>query len=816
MRCRAFAFTCLLATVGGATPAFAQGSVLAGRVTDAQHAAVPGATLRLTREDGTVARRTVSAAAGEYRLEDLPAGVFVVEVAKSGFRRRTEVVVLGVGTGVTLDVELEVAGIDESVSVTAAGLPQVTQETSKAITVIDNEQIQARNGHALTEIVRFTPGVQIRNSGGPGQNTQMRIRGLRMDAAAVLVDGLRFRDASTTQGDASSFLSTLNFVGVDRVEVLRGSGSSLYGTNAVGGVVNVVTRPGGGPLRGEGQVEGGSLGHLRARGSIGGGALGDRLRYSVAGLQYNLLDGLDGHDASRSTGGQGLVHYNLSPSASLMLRVFGSADRVEINVSPTASGIPAANIPSSIIVDAIPVSRDDIERANHGLPFDIGSATYIPGRDDPDSIRKSAFHTTALVFRHSAWSALSWQASYQRVHTRRTFTNGVLGAGFQPGADNVSKFAGDIDTLDVRTFMTPRSWLTVTAGYEFERERHGDRQDNNLPTPRRLQTETTIRQDAHAGFASAQVALLQRRLQLSISGRAQSFAFSNPQLTAVGTTSPYEGVAIASPPRALTGDVSAAYFLAGSNTKLRMHVGNAHRAAALFERFGGGFSTDPVNGRVVFTAYGDPRLEPDRYKSIDAGVDQYLFKSRLSVSGTIFYNDVMSLTAFNSAGGIRPDTDPFGRSLGYLNSSGGFSRGVEIGIVARPSQSLRLSGSYTYTRAETQDDITVPGFFIVPGVFGHTATFVVTNHWNDRLDTTFDLFYGSQTYGSFFAAGRPRAYEYPGFTKAGVVAGYRLLNRGPLPLRAYLKIDNLFDETYYENGWRNLGRTAVVGLSIGF
>ena len=67
------------------------------------------------------------------------------------------------------------------------------------------------------------------------------------------------------------------------------------------------------------------------------------------------------------------------------------------------------------------------------------------------------------------------------------------------------------------------------------------------------------------------------------------------------------------------------------------------------------------------------------------------------------------------------------------------------------------------------------------------------------------------------AAGRPRAYRYPGFTKAAVVAGYRVLDVGDRhPVRAYVKIDNLFDATYYENGWRNLGRTAVGGLSIGF
>jgi len=129
---------------------------------------------------------------------------------------------------------------------------------------------------------------------------------------------------------------------------------------------------------------------------------------------------------------------------------------------------------------------------------------------------------------------------------------------------------------------------------------------------------------------------------------------------------------------------------------------------------------------------------------------------------------------------------------------------------------LRLSSGYTYTRSETAQDITVPDFFIVPGVFEHMATFVVTQRWKDRVDTTFDLFYGGRTYGSFFAAGRPRAYRYPGFTKAAVVAGYRFVNHARVPLRAYLKVDNVFDQTYYEIGWRNLGRTAVAGLSVGF
>jgi iron complex outermembrane receptor protein len=805
----------LIVLLAAASPAYAQDLSLSGMVTDAQGAAVPGAQVRIAREDAAVTRATESGPSGRYLIDGLPPGIFIVEVAKDGFRRQTEVVTLSPAAAATIDIELAVAGIDDTVVVTAAGTAQMLVEASKPITIIDSAEILARNETSLTDIVRLTPGVQVRGTGGPGQNASMRIRGLRPDAAAVLIDGMRFRDAGTLQADATSFLTTLNFVAADRVEVLRGSGSSLYGTNAVAGVVNIVTRAGGGAFRPEGQVEAGSLGHARARGSLSGGAWGDRLRYSGGVLQFNLRDGLDGNDATRSTGVNGLVEFDATPTANLMARVFGSNDRVRTNTGPTASGIPAANVPQSIVVDAIPVSPDQIALGNRGLPLEIGMATFFPGRDDPDSERTSAFHTTALRFRHSAWQAVSWQASYQHVYTRRVFLNGPLGRGFQPAARSLSHIVGQIDTADVRAFLAPRPWMNLTAGYEFERERFRDRQDSDFAA-QRVQTGTQIRQDANAAFASAQFALIDRRLQVSISGRAQQFSLSNPRLIAVGATSPYDGVPVASPPSALTGDLSAAYLLTASQTKLRVHGGNAFRAPAMYERFGGGFDTDPITGRVGFTPYGDPRLEPDRYQTIDAGVDQYLFGSRVMVSATAFYNNVSSLTAFNSAGGIRPDTDPYGRVLGYLNSSGGFSRGIETAVEARPNASLRLSGGYTYTRSETADYITVPGFFLVPGVFGHMATLVVTNRWGRRIDTTFDLFYGGTTYGSFFAAGRSRAFKYPGFTRAAIVAGYRLVDHARTPLRVYVKVDNLFDATYYELGWRALGRTAVAGLSVGF
>ena len=795
-------------------PALAQAPALTGRVTDAQGAVIVGAEVRAHREDGAAAQRTTTDFSGSFRFDALAAGSFVIEIEAPGFRQQVQLLTLAGDRPGTLDVQLDVAGVDEGIVVTASGLPQVTQATSKAITLISAQEIQARNEATLTEIVRYTPGVQVRDNGGPGQLASMRIRGLRPDAAAVLVDGLRLRDASTAQGDVTSFMSNLNFVAADRVEVLRGSGSSLYGTNAVGGVVNIVSREGGSPTHGDAQIEAGSLGHFRARGAVSGGARSDRVTYSLGGVQWNVRDGLDGNDSARSTGAQGMLRYQFTPTTSLTARVFGSNDRVEINASPTASGVPAANVPNAIIVDAIAVAPESIERVNSGLPLDVGNATYIPGRDDPDNTRASWFHTTALQFKQARSTKLSWQGSYQRVHTSRTYISGPAGPGFQSATETLGKYDGDVDTIDARAILQPTPWLGVTAGYEFEREHYHDHQDDHGPAPFRVLTETSISQTAHAGFAAAQIALLDRHLQMSVSGRIQGFTLGTVDSSATGVENVYDSVAVASPPRALTGDFSAAYFVEASDTKVRAHVGNAYRAPGLYERFGGGFSSDPVSGEIIFTPYGDPRLRPDRYLSFDAGIDQSAWRDRVKVSMTAFHVDVESLTAFDSSGGIRPATDPFGRSLGYVNGSGGFSRGLEFGVDARPTSTLSLSTSYTFTDAETNQDITVPGFYTVPGVFRRTATMVVTTNWTSRLDTTFDLFHGSEHYGSFFAAGRPRAYRYPGFTKAAVIAGYRLSST-PRALRVYAKVDNLLDSTYYQTGWRAPGRTAMAGLSFG-
>lgn len=786
---------------------------LTGKISDPQGAVIPGAKVNVYLNGSQTPNSSLSDAMGSFRFASLGTGTVLVQVAATGFRSASRA--LRLSATQEENFSLEIAGLSGSVVVTDSGAPQNIDQATKAITVITAEEIAARNEFSLAEILRTTPGIQIRNSGGLGQLTQIRVRGLRPDATAILIDGFRFRDPSTTQGDASSFVSNLNFVNASRVEVLRGSGSSLYGSNAVGGAVNMVTDPGGSPMKGQLQAEGGGLGFMRGRATLAGGWLKNRLTYSGGFSHINVLSGVDTNDRMRSTGGQAFLRYDLTQSLKLTARFYGSDDFVQTNVSPTTTGIPAANIPLTGIVPGIPLAQDQVLNLNAGRPVNYGNATYIPGRDDPDNRRTSRFGTSAFRA-EQVWRLVTLQASYQHLTTNRFFATGPAGGGFQPVATSITNPSGTSDVADGRITLRPLHQYQLTAGYEFEREQFIDRQNNGLPAPRTILTRGDIRQTSSAAFMQHQFALLHDRLQILVSGRVQVFQLARPIFELTGTANNYDRVTVSAPPRALTGDVSAGYLLPGIGTKVRAHFGNAYRAPALYERFGGGFSNNPVTGIVSFSPYGDPRLAPDRYSAVDFGFDQYLFHERFRLSTTYFYTRIQQVTAFNSNGAIRPATDPFGRSSGYINGSGGISRGVELGVEARPTRTLTLNGSYTYTNAVNDVDIQVAGFWRALTVPKHTATLVASQRIGKRADVTVDLYRASSHYISFFAVNRSRPFILPGYTKADLVAGYKFIQSDHGTLKGYVKVENFFNHPYYENGWRSSKAWAIAGLSYSF
>lgn len=794
------------------TASNAQNVPLRGDVKDPQGNVVPNARVQVFGQDPTPLKTARTNSSGEYVFDGIAAGSYVIAVQKDGFRGKTIPVQLSAGTG-EMHVALELAGLSQRVVVTAVGEAQIPDEVSRTLTVISHDEIENRDDYSFGELLNTVPGLTIQNEGGPGQYTTISALGLPIADTAILIDGLRFRDAASPQGDASGFIETLNIISPEHVEILNGSGSSLYGTDAVGGVINILSQEGGSPLHGELQVEGGGLGTYRGRGVLGGGALHNRFTWNVGINHVNVLDGVYGHQPWRSTGAQAIAHYAVSPRLNISGRFWGTDDFLIYGNVPTNVGIPDANIPAMGTIPAIAPSLGAITAYANGQSANFGNATFIPNVWDPDNRRASDFLASAVILKGVISPKVNWQASYQRVDTKRVYQNGPGGVGYQPLADSYSRYQGTVDTVGGRITAVPTTWLTLIGGYEFEREVYQDHQDNNLPSPDLVIESTHAEQRSNAAYFAAQSSFFNHRLMISLSGREQTFDVSVPNFQYAGAVSnPYAGVPIKAP-HALTGDASIAYLFTRSKTKLRGHVGNAYRAPGLYERFGAGFYNDPlVPNQVIFTPYGNPDLAPDRFNSVDGGIDQYLFHDRIKVSATVFYTRIAQLISFID---FLPLPDPFGRYSGYEDSSGGISRGEEVSVEARSTSTLTVMASYTYTNADTDTDSTAPGYYQVFDLPRHKASLVVTKQWNRRIDTTFDL----RSYSSYLDpfVGYGRAYLFSGYTKANLVGSYQLWQSERQNARVYCKIDNLFNATYYDGGgYREPGFTALAGIRYSF
>jgi vitamin B12 transporter len=821
----AFVFSALIASaIAGSEGGAAR---LAGRVLDVDGGPVEGATVTLRAAETGELRRVRTTADGRYEFAAIAEGRYVIDATFNGTSRAAARDVRldpSRSEQGDLDLRLDHAAREEQVVVTAADRPQRIDEVGKAITVISQGDFDLRQQPHIPELLRTVPGVQVISNGGPGQLTQIRLRGLRADATAILVDGLRFRDAASTQGDAVDLLSGLYVVNADRIETLRGSASSLYGTNATGGVVNIVSHQGGpsplgassGLTQASVQIEAGQLGLSRGRVNFDGAS--SRVRYSAGMSRLDVRDGVDGDDSARNTDGQGTVAVQFSPVTALTGRIWAGRSSADLNGSPSTSGIPAANIPTSGVVTARALAPDQVRRLLAGQSVDYGDATYIPNLDNPDYSRHADLFTGALVLTHHLSSRASLRATYQRVRTARTFEDGPRGGGFQPLSDNYSRYVGNIDTADVRASVELRPDLLVTGGYEFEREGYFDHQDNHEPAASRVDVDTRIRQRAHAFFGQASWSGLNDRLHVAGAVRTQAFSLSRPVFRFSGTAQNYDNVAFDATPSAVTGDAAVSYSIPSSGTRVRVHVGNAYRAPALYERFGGGFSSNPFSGQVEFSPFGDPLLEPDRYVSIDAGVDQSFARDRARVHVTYFHTDIEQVTAFDFSGGINPATDPYGRFVGYLNGDGGRSRGIEIGGQIRPSSTLSLSTSYTFADSVTDRDVVVPGVFRSMGIARHAFSLTAVQQIGTRLSVHGVLIATSERYGTQYdAAFQPRAYAYPGFATLNLGAAYTLpLAQGTRSLRVFGRLENAFDREYYDLGWRAPGAVFTAGAAFSF
>ncbi len=145
----------------------------------------------------------------------------------------------------------------ENVVVTATRIATPSDQVGSVLTVIDATDIAQRQERSLPDVLEDAPGLNLIQTGGEGGQTSIFMRGTDSNHVKVLVDGIDASDPSSPNG-AFDF-GKFNSADIARVEVLRGPQSGLYGSDGIGGVINVITKQGDGPLSLSGEVEGGSF-----------------------------------------------------------------------------------------------------------------------------------------------------------------------------------------------------------------------------------------------------------------------------------------------------------------------------------------------------------------------------------------------------------------------------------------------------------------------------------------------------------------------------------------------------------------------------
>lgn len=225
--------------------------------------------------------------------------------------------------------------------ITASRTAQTVDEALAAVTVITREDIERRQPQSVLEALRGTPSLSFTNSGGPGKLSSVFLRGTESDHTLVLVDGIKVGDPTS-----SIAWQDLPIDQIERIEIVRGPRSSLYGSEAIGGVIQIFTRKGGGKPRVYGSAGYGSDSTHKSLIGVAGGNKRSWFNLSASHLEssgFNACRDAAGcwtvepdDDGYRNTSIQGRVGYRLSETGEVELNILRAEGHNEYD-SPGAN-----------------------------------------------------------------------------------------------------------------------------------------------------------------------------------------------------------------------------------------------------------------------------------------------------------------------------------------------------------------------------------------------------------------------------------------------------------------------------------------------
>ncbi len=769
-------------------------------VKDSAGAVVSGATVKVTTRSGA-SRTAVTGDTGVAEFDLAANGEVRVVVSAAGFPDK--LVSLSVDrAAIESEVVLDLGTINETVTVTAARTQISSEETPVPVSIIGSEEIARKGINTLGDVFRTLPGTSTVNEGA--FQVRPRIRGLDSNRVLILVDGERLNNSRTSTGQSGIEGGLVETSQIESIEVVRGSGSVLYGTDALAGTINIITRE--------------TPAH-RDNGFRFGAALDTFYSSNESGRRGNLaVTGAGKYFAFRVA--QSLERYGNYSTGDPAGRVIdGVTEDGEVLNSQSHGGNTQAT--GRFFINETNTLKLNYERrraSNIGSPtlvgvfngfFPFSNRDKFSGRYDVAAITKNL-------------QRVSIMGHYQTQD--RNFTN-ILTVPpvlpFFPGQYQFSETVTDTDStgFDVQTDWIFGTRVNLIAGASYFNDFNSDRRlfitATTPASPNRNVSTTRSVPDASlsniAAFAQGEIRITKRlkavagirfdRFRTSAKPTAE---FSLPgsltpsQIEDLGLAGLTSGLSVDN--SAVTGDVGLV-FVVNPYLNLSARVGRSFRTPNIFERFFTDFGS--VGGFLV----GNPNLEPETGVNFDATVR---FKtSRFSGSVTYFNNQYENFLATQTAldrNGMpivlpRPAPQQPIPVFQTQNVRSARIQGLEAEIEAPIKISLGYLtpyGNFSYLRGDDLDDDvpldiisplrTNAGFrwqnFLKNYYMDYNARIVVTQ---DRLSPAFllPIFQGGN--------GGPE----PGFVTHNVSGGY-VFRKERFNFSVNLGVSNIFDRFYSE------------------
>jgi vitamin B12 transporter len=471
-----------------------------------------------------------------------------------------------------------VSADDPGIVVTATRIPTLASEVASTIAVITAEEIERRQYRSVGEALNSLPSLSVVRSGALGKTTALFARGSNGNHSLVLIDGIEATDPSTTDGRTDFGLLAIGDVA--RIEVLYGSQGTLYGSDAIGAVVNIITRTGKGPASGYASAEGGSFGTFNQSAGVSGSVR--RLSYAFD-AQHLYNDGLSATDKDQAPPGRTNDddrHESLTLSTRLGLEATDS-----LGFSFAGRYIRSEN---DLDLNTSAIQSDDDSR-------DRSTAAFLRGEVRLDALDGAVETRLGVAYSYYARVTID---NFDPVNPLDSLTD-----------DNI----GTRTKIDLKTDFRAVEGHVFTLGLETEEESI----DSNLVSasafgPFTSSTEAEAR--TNAVFVQDQV------------------SFAGRYFAALGVrVDDHETFG-----REVTWRAAPAYLHRETGTKLRGSYATGFKAPTLFQLH--------VNSISAFGVFmGNPNLKPEESRTWEVGIDQELWGGRAAFGVGYFDSTVKNL-----------------------------------------------------------------------------------------------------------------------------------------------------------------------------